>query len=645
MMPTHARGLYRFALPLLLLPILCAAPARAAEKGQFKLWFSLTSNSADAKDFTLLRPNQTQDLYLFVKSTATADEEVTVEVLAGDKPIEGGTVTFVAAKGFTLVRLGKAAPAGEKPLAPPAPGAPPPPPPELAPLTGALKFTLRGKDKDGKPVDLEEVTNVAVAKPSKYVEISAKSYKLDVNADIKNRLEFKIKAGSNFPGGTKCRVELVLDPNRIPGLVEGPREGNWGGFLQNPGDVLTLRADNLKFDDTGAKPDASTNGLVYLTIDGYERAVIFNSSFPRKAGIEATLQEVPDTQTIVRLKAPVFGDNAKPFPVALELDNTPDKSVTEIGLDRSGEGTFSTKASEITVVGSGDRKQQILVNPAFPGHALQLKTIVADWNTVLDVADTFGKRLLRFRLLKSLTPAPGDEAGNLATFLDIAKDKRGANEILAEVIFDGAPAKLKFVGFPKQLERGAPLPVKALTPVPESGIKEVVFFLGKPSPDGKAPPDAVKVRGLRVDDKALDAKTGLFEARLDAPTDAKGKVDVTAQVTNGAGLVATETVQIELIPAKGAAGGAAPAGKASIEGKVVQGDRPQPNLPVLLRDAAGGVKDTTMTDDKGGFLFKEVLPGTYRVFASKTGDSTKGETIVQVQEGQKKTDVSVSIVR
>jgi hypothetical protein len=168
----------------------------------------------------------------------------------------------------------------------------------------------------------------------------------------------------------------------------------------------------------------------------------------------------------------------------------------------------------------------------------------------------------------------------------------------------------------------------------------VVFFVGKLGPDGKVPPNTQLTPG-----KLTDAEKGVWSADLDAPTDQKGKFDVTVQFVNGAGLVTTDTVKIELVD-RGKDGG--PDGAAaSIQGKLIDGTgRPQgAGILVELRDDKGAVKDTTKTNEKSEYLFANVMPGTYTVVGVRTANNTKGATTVGVKPGEKKVDVDVKLSR
>jgi hypothetical protein len=305
----------------------------------------------------------------------------------------------------------------------------------------------------------------------------------------------------------------------------------------------------------------------------------------------------------------------------------------ELGLDRDNNGEFKEEDGEITRM-KGDRKVRLFLNAAAPEGCLLLRPEMEDWTAVLDLKGIEGRRTLRLRTL------PTDKEGNGAP-LTVRDSESGADvqEIKKALILDGSPPQgLKFVDFPKQLSRGDRLPVKAVARDEESRIEKVVFFVGKPGPDGKLPPNAALVPG-KLDDTEKD----LWVAALDASTDQKGKLEVTVQATNGANLTASETVVIQLVdPAPGTGGGAK---LGSIEGDVVQGDRKQPGVAVSLLDAQGVLKDSGATDDKGHYTFKDVPPGTYRVAAAKSSDNTKGTVNATVQSGQKKTGVNIKLFR
>ncbi len=600
------------------------AELRAAQKAdsKFKLFYSDKAADPAPRDFLTLRPNVQQQFFVYVQNLTDKDEPVTVQLEANGNPVEGSPVAVMARgnRSFTQVAFGL-------PPAPPAPGTKPAPP-ALAEIKGAVRIVVLDSTKA-----VADFGDLTLAAPNAYVKVTPPKFDsveredpLDETRKIRNQLTVEVEALPNF-SGPKCRVDLTLRPDRIPGLDEkGRKDGTRSGFLTKGGDKLLLTAQNLQF-----QPDAQGNGFVYLTIDGYERAAIYRLTVDR-GNIPSQLTRVD--QPVIRLSAPRIHNPTLPFVVALEVDNTPNKSVVEVALERFGAGKFVSNVEAQTV--GRDREVVLMASVAGPGGSLLLKPEVRDWTVTMDVAEINGVRPMRVRLLggeKNLTPLP----------FRTGTEEMETKEIIQNVAFDGTPPEgVKLVGFPVKLERGKLLPVKARAADPDTGIKSVVFFLGKPGPDGKPLPTVVVVPGqpsLEKDEKDV------WVALLPAPTGQVGQFEVTVQATNAANLAAADTVTIQLVDADKDKDKDKAKGPASIEGKVTMGGIPQPKVPVLLRDGDGKVKDTAVTNDAGIYLFKEVPPGSYRITAVKTGAATRGENAAQVLEGQKKTDVNVNLTR
>ncbi len=600
----------------LALGFVLASPERcAAQDKKLKLAFSDKSDGTNLKTDLTLRPNQTQPVYLYVRNAGDQAEEATVELRAGGDAIDGGTVKVSAAPG-KATRVGF----GKPPVAPP--GTPAAKEPVLTPLTGAFDIRLLS----GTAV-LDEA-KIAVARPNEYVEVTAIEFDPREQNNKRNRLTVRLKAKDTFTG-PRARVELVLRPERIPGLAANQKkEGSYASYLNGPGSEVTLVAENLKFQGG----DDRRNGLVTLSIDGYERAFTFNTTFPQ-GNTPSTPARI--IQPVLGLDAPKFAVPSATFKIGVEVDNAPPGTVAEFGIDRDGDGKFDD--GEI-VKFVGDRKESLLINLFGPAGALLLKADVRDWTADLDLTEVYGPRALRLRLL--------DKQGEPVQVRDSGEDKL-VTEVARTLTLDATrPEDIKFVDFPKKLERGSLIPVKATAIDPESGIRSAVFFSGKPTPDGKIPDNAVVVDG-----KQIDAKSQTWRANMPLPTDQVSTYEVSVRFTNGAGLTATETVRIQLVDPDG--GKTTPGGDkiaanklSSIEGTVVEGNRAQPNVEVILKDADGKVvKATTTTDAAGKFIFKDVAPGAYRVASSKSTAKTKGETAVTVGEAQKKTGVEVKLTR
>jgi hypothetical protein len=607
--------------------LFCTADAHA----QFKLRFSNKAGDPEPAAALPLRPNLVQDFYIYVENLNAQAATVKVEIRADGKPVEGGatTVELKAEDKFKQAVFGKPA---EKPAEKPA--TPPPPTPPAAPALAEIKGALSVAVIDAANKVVTEVP-LKVANPKDYVLVTKVSFNPTPTADHKNQLRVELKANPDTFAGPRCRVDLVLDPARIPGLVDAKKVGTRGGFLGDSKAELVLTADNLTFQD-----NKEANGFVYLTIDGWQRAITFSATFPRE-GTESTPEAV--NTPVVRLIAPKQANPGQPVKVTVEADNLGEQ-VIELGLDRDADGKFSKANGEI-VDFAGNRQVKMFFNPAFPGGALQLKPELKDWTHNFEMEEVFGARTLRARLLKNADEAKKDKDEDREIDPNMNKvfgDSAVGKPIFQTVVLDGTPPEgIEFVNMPTQVKRGDSLTVNAKGFDPESGIKEVLFFVGKLDKDGKLPPNAIQAPG-----KLIDPEKGIWTADLDAPTDQKGKFEVTALFLNAADMPATATVKIELIDGKGGGGGGG-GGKASIQGKLVDGTgRPQgKGVLVELRDDKGAVKDTTKTDEKSEYAFKDVAPGTYIIAGVRTANNTKGATTVQVKDGDKRTDVDVKLSR
>jgi hypothetical protein len=597
--------------------------AQEADK-KVQLLFSDRADGTDLKPDLVLRPNLLQPVFVYVRNAKDAAEEVVVEVRAGADVVEGGSVKIPVPAGKTLrVPFGKAAPAA-------APAAPAPvKEPVLAPLAGATEIRL-----SSGPTLLQEV-KLAVIKPTEYVNVTSVEFDPRERGGVKNRLTVKVEATKTF-AGPKCKAELILRADRVPGLIEGKREGSYAGYVTRAGDTLTLVAENLTFAAGGGK-----NGLVYVNVDGYPRAFTFVTTFGG-GNTPFTGQEV--RQPVLRLQAPTMAPPSGAYHVGVEVDNPPAGAVAELTVTRTGDDG-EVKDSEVLKF-AGDRRERLLFGMGGSHGALLFKPEVQDWGADLDVSEVYGKRLLKLRLLDGDKVVPVLDSRQVGSWKEGADNR--VNEVTLPILFDSTkPENIRFLDFPPQLTRGSLLPIKATASDPESGIVSAVFFAGKPQSDGKIPENALVAEGK------LDPKTQVWSAELPVSTTLQNTFEVSARFTNGAGLSATETIRIQLVdPGQGGAnsgvagGGAGAAGKpSSIAGTVRIGELAQPNLEVNLRDDKNNVKATTKTDNNGKFVFKDVAPGAYKVTAARPAAKVKGEAPVSVGGGEQKTGVDVKLVR
>jgi hypothetical protein len=642
-----------YAILLAAAATLAAAPARAADPPTPPTL--LVSSTPDepregqAKKVVRLRPNVAgQRVYLWVNNPGEDDVKVSV-ALRGPAPRGTGHKEVLRSKPVT-VKAGKTeSVAFDGPAPPAAPAGQPPAPAglELTGLPSAYELVLL--DGEGKEVP-KSARRVELMQPSDYVDVPTVVF--DGNT---RTLRVSVTAGKDF-AGPEALVELVVSPKDIPGLIDDPdKDGTYERNLTAPGDKVELIARNLRFDER--KQGTTANGLVSVTVDGYERAFLFRTTFRLDGGANRGDRI---SGPVVGLHWPRYQPPGPACHVRLDVDNAPPDSTVELALKHGEEGQAFAK-DDLKLL-RAPREQHVWVAPAEGGLAFE--TRVRDWGTDMDSRGLYKEHALRVRLLKQ-----GGAPVEIFDARDLDEARPAATKSIdVPVTFDATPADIKSFGVqltkqekgqpvsfvatrdtPKadnQMLPGAPLRLVLKAADPESGIKKVVFFLGKPAADPKTPgtlnvPDMVPTVPGKPDDR--DPTTWRAELQP-PPTDPKGgAVTISAQVTNGAGQNSFGTIEIKLVPPP-APPPPGPPPKPSIEGTVVDtAGRGQPKLPVTLIDSQNIVRDTQTTDASGKFVFKNVPPGAYRVSSRKTANNTSGSTAVEVAEGEKKTGVEIKL--
>jgi hypothetical protein len=582
----------------------------------------------EAKPSIALRPNLDQHVYLFLKN-------------AGQDRVKGAAVSLVEVRPDgstrTLAKADvKAIPGGEhvpivfdKPAAAPAPDKAAPAPDKPAPVTDLTGPPVRLQlwvSSPGAKEPAKTDLRVEIMAPREYVSIKDKA-----RYDAKTRrFTVTVKGQPTFIG-SPAPVKLVLSPDVIPGLIDKRTSGVYSEMVTGPNDEVELVANDIQFRGDAPPP----YGLVYLTVDDYQRAFIFVNTFQTSGSMD----ELAGTHA--RIRAPHFAAPGAKFPVRVEVDNPPSgPGRIEFAFDRTGTGRFHPQPLP------GYREQQVSLLPAGPQGGLFFRTRVRDWTKDLDTTEVYGERQLRVQLFnidkKEFIPLAQDpelEEGLLknrdALLAPLKFDK---DAVFADVVLDGTkPAGVDFVGWPTQLLRGTPLVLKATGDDPESGIRKVTFFLGKPE-GGKVPTKAVTASG-----KQFKTEEKVWQAELPLETEKPGRFVVSVEFTNNAGLSETKTVVIQLVDApKGAAKKIV---GATIKGTVFQGNLNPPGVAMSLIDDKGNVKAGTTTNPKGQYMFQDVPPGSYRVVAVRTAAMTQGQTPVLVPEGKElieKVDVRIS---
>lgn len=514
-----------------------------------------------------LRPLKTpQPVYLFVKNTSSSVREVVVQLTAG-------------------VTLEKRVDVGPRQTQPVKfdPAAPSPAKQPLPWIEGPLRVSLL--DAKDRRVLARETIPIEIAYPRQYVKLASIAF--ESRGPSVNRLAVALR-GVAIPPGGPCVAELVLPPNRIPGLL-GVKDGAFQGVLPPDGRELALFAKNLRLAE-----DADEQGFVYLTVDGVTRAFLFRATLAR--GKNATTP-TEDIRPALRLEAPATARSGPDFPVQLEADNAPAGSTLEVALGQGPVGGSFTP--QLTRKLPQARRQRVSFSPNGKGGALELTASIEDWSLGLDTTGIVGQRVLRARLLTA----------------------DGREVCLAEqavVLGNRPPRDVQFVRLPKQASNTKPLVLEAMAMQSVPEISEVLFFVGQPS-DGEIPKGVATVKGRPVDSQKL-----LWAAELPLKPSMKGPTPISAQLTNAAGLSATTTGLVQMVDNLLSTG--------SIRGTVWEGPRRQVGVEVVLQDGKNQAKAKTKTDAQGDFLFEHVQPGRYTTSASKPVSGRGGAVDVTVED-------------
>jgi hypothetical protein len=534
-----------------------------------------------------LRPlSAVQPYYLYLSNPADRERKLKVELKVGDRALVGGAAEVTLARGQT----GKVEFA--LPSSTPAPAAASPPPPtapkaELPELTGPLTVVLSDATT-GKTL-AERRIPVSIASPLDYVQVAGASFEPPGPGNGgKNKLTVVLRATSSFEG-PPCSARLVLSPERVPGLVS-VKDTTTVGELAKPGDTLTLTASELVLADS----DVDT-GTFTVDLDGVARALVFRAAFARHGG--PTTPSL-DFRPALRARAGDVGASGAPYAVTAEPDNAPPGSGLRIRLGHAGLTGFVADRA-LPPLPTPRRRR---VGFGVRDKALAFTAQVTDWASPIDSEGVEGRRLIEVRLV--------DREGNTI------------REAIVPVAFDrSAPNGVRIVGAPLHAKPGATLALRAVGGASVSGTKEVVFFPGRPTADGKLPAGAATVKATpdTVDPSAWSASVPLPEK--------KGPADLSVAFVNAVGLASFDTVTVELTDAD-----LTPPGQ--ILGRVTEHDVRQPGLKVFLADEKGLERASVVTDDKGSYRFEAVAPGRYRVLTSKPATPSKADAIVTVTPGQ-----------
>ncbi len=485
------------------------------------------------------------------------------------------TAVFGLAGLATKPILFPASPAPAAPVSPPpvAGAASPTPPasPALPTLEGPLTFEVVDVEKN--EVVTRRTVSVELADPVEYVSITQVRY--DPSGG-RNRLSVSLRLRHRLPP-PEVHVELGFPPFEDGGATY--TTGTLKGTLPADLSEITLFADGVSAPNHRA--------LFYLSADGWARAFLFEVTLSESGAVTPRQLFRPE----VRPHVSPYALSSSRFPVPVEADNAPPGIELDVTLGRLVGDSYHVEVREQR---ASARERRIGFTPHGPGGALVFETSLKDWLVTMDTT--------RIRGIRELRTVLRNRAGQ-----EVARASRTL------VVGDQAPTQVQFVDPPTKAWNQVPLSLQARGTDPLASVKEAHFFLGKPIND-KPPPGVALIPGV-----AQDADKTLWSAQVPVPATKLGPTDVSVQFVNQFGLSSFATISVDLEatdPAKSKIG--------TIQGKVLEGDRPQSGLTVYLSDEKRAERGRQVTGADGSFVFRDVPPGKYRLGVVKPTNNRVG---------------------
>jgi hypothetical protein len=505
-------------------------------------------------------------------------------------PLPAGVSTNLAFDGFLSVApagLGNAG-APEKPAA----GSPR----QLA-TPGELVFEIRDLAKVSDPVVTRSLKILRVD-PGELVEIvSATVAPASGQGVPTSNLRVEIRAKRPPIAGPPCQVELTVD-----GITGGKGiRGNTRGTVPPDGDPLVLEAQGIPSVGAGA-------GMFTVSVDGVPLTYRFSADFAVFDRVEgASLQRVP----FMGLKASMAQEVTPP-----EQGSTRSPGVR---LEAWACQAPAGSTLRLKLLG-GDRFENIEKLENLPGPIESVATVEAGekgvwnfslkegrWNRLWNSEGMAGRKKVRLELVG-------------ATGQVIAAKE-------TDLVIDSTPPRFgQFFGYPEKLAPGTSRRFTFLVSDEESGIRSVQAYLGPPQPPAQPADKTPAAPSVPPPVVEVNTSGNAWEAAVDVPADAKGSVTLTIRAENGSGLetVWSRAIPVADVPAPTVGG---------LNGKVTEGGRPQPGLPVVLKDEKGKEAQKAISDKDGAYQFEGLKPGKYTVEAKKTSSGRGATAKVEIKAG------------
>jgi hypothetical protein len=537
-----------------------------------------------------LRPlSKPQALPVFVRNPGESKRTVIVEVKTSGSTARSAPITL--APGETAPFKANAAPKL---------------PPELPTLAGPI--VVRVLDDKGVVELARKEFTVEILEPAEYIEVVAALAKYSPRSPTtpdRNRLQVQIRPRGLPPGGQPSTVTLNLSGAVNAGQKPKDQSGSAQVDPSRPEPVM-LYAEGFVPLVAGA-----SDAVFYLDVDNVPRALKFRVDL--SVGGTERLARLDERPEILPLNVPRYVDagDLKPFEFNARVDNGPSNGFIDVSLLDDGGKILDRHSFQ-------PPRQRIVRSGLDPELGLVVDASVIDWPCKLSLSKQLGSRTLWVVLYEG-----GQTPRELA---------RTSAKIFLD---DDAPHEPQLRTIPPSpLPSGSPsLEVEAKASSLSEITSVAIYHDSKPLKEGEKP------AGEPI--RAVQEKSGgVWKASIPLRGDEKGTIYLTAQFTNGIKRDAYEKTSVTFLPPDGPGG---PKGKAGrIVGKVFDGDRPQPQLVVSLRDAQGKEIDRKNTDDDGAFVFDKLLPGAYEVDAVKEFPRKKGKAPAVVSP-EKTTTVKVEV--
>jgi hypothetical protein len=466
---------------------------------------------------------------------------------------------------------------------------------------------LRGYMPSKMVLELRDLTNptypplarrfsISRVDPSDIVELVSATTEPDMSKPGASLLRVGLRARKPPLTNPPCRVELILDNSPTGNAVKlGP--GNTKGVLPADGSTLFL--------EQGGIMAGNRTGQFTISIDGT----------PMLYRLKADLEPQSRALGADLIRKPVMGLNATFVPPAAD----------PLGKNQPSEGAIAINAWATSAPAGCTLDLALLGGPAFtnlertqsfpaglkselrivPGEAgaWDFSCTESTWQVNWDIEGLKGAKRARLQLL--------------------APDGKVLDTIFVNIMIDPNPIRfVDIVGLPFKVSPGTSYSLVAVLQASESGIREVVAFMGAPVANALGvpePPEAATMFPTTL-------KGNLATCILAIPADAKAPFVVTLKATSGAGVSTVLTRTLPLGPPK-------PPAEPSVEGLVSEGDRPQAGIEVSLLDAKNMKVAATKTDAAGLYRFENLKKGKYTVQASKGPSGRKASKPVTLEPG------------